>query len=136
MPKAGRVAVFWGFPTTEDGLGTTRSGPSRRYRPRCRTRSELGQTRSGNASDALLAAIVDSSDDAIVSKSLDGIVTSWNRGAERLFGYSREEMIGSPIAVLAAPDRPHEMSEILERIRCGERIEHYETVRRRKDGLL
>ncbi len=96
----------------------------------------MGQTRSDSASDALLAAIVDSSDDAIVSKSLDGIVTSWNRGAVRLFGYSREEMIGSPIAVLAAPDRPHEMSEILERIRCGERIEHYETVRRRKDGSL
>ena len=96
----------------------------------------MGCIDSESAPDALLAAIVESTDDAIVSKSLDGIVTSWNHGAERLFGYSREEMIGSSIAILAAPDRPNEMPEILEKIRRGERIEHYETVRRRKDGSL
>ena len=85
---------------------------------------------------ALLAAIVDSSDDAIASKDLDGLVTSWNRAAERLFGYTAGEMIGRPIAILAAPGRENEMSTILERIRCGERVDHYETVRRRKDGSL
>ena len=86
--------------------------------------------------DALLAAVVESSDDAIASKTLDGIVTSWNRAAERLFGYAAEEMIGQPIAVLAAPGRENEMPAILERIRRGGRVEHYETVRRRKDGTL
>ena len=83
-----------------------------------------------------LSAIVESSHDAIVSKTLDGIVTSWNAAAERLFGYTAEEMIGRPIAILAAPDRGNEMPAILERIRRGEKIDHYETVRRRKDGSL
>ena len=86
--------------------------------------------------NALLAAIVESSDDAIASKTLDGIVTSWNRAAERLFGYAAEEMIGRPIAVLAAPGRENEMPAILERIRRGERVDHFDTVRRRKDGTL
>jgi PAS domain S-box-containing protein len=86
--------------------------------------------------DALLAAIVESSDDAIASKDLDGIVTSWNRAAERLFGYAAEEMVGRPIAVLAAPGREDEMPAILARIRRGERVDHLETVRRRKDGRL
>jgi PAS domain S-box-containing protein len=86
--------------------------------------------------NALLAAIVESSDDAIASKTLDGIVTSWNQAAERLFGYAAAEMIGRPIAVLAAPGREVEMSAILERLRRGERIEHFDTVRRRKDGTL
>jgi len=85
---------------------------------------------------ALLAAIVESSDDAIASKTLDGIVTSWNRAAERLFGYTAEELIGRPIAILAAPDRGNEMPAILERIRRGERVDHYETVRKSKDGSL
>ena len=83
-----------------------------------------------------LAAIVESSDDAIVSKSLDGIITSWNPAAERLFGYTAQEMIGRPIAILAAPDHESEMPAILERIRRGEKVEHFETVRRRKDGGL
>jgi PAS domain S-box-containing protein len=86
--------------------------------------------------DALLAAIVESSDDAIASKTLDGIVTSWNRAAERLFGYTAAEMIGKPIAILAAPGRENEMPAILERIRRGEQVDHYETVRKRKDGSL
>ena len=85
---------------------------------------------------ALLAAIVESSDDAIASKNLDGIVTSWNRSAERLWGYSAAEIIGRPISVLAAPGRESEMPMILERIRRGERVDNYETVRRRKDGSL
>jgi PAS domain S-box-containing protein len=86
--------------------------------------------------NALLAAIVENSDDAIASKTLDGIVTSWNGAAERLFGYTAEEMVGRPIAVLAAPGRENEMPAILERICRGERVDHYETVRRRKDGNL
>lgn len=83
-----------------------------------------------------LAAIVESSDDAIISNTLDGIITSWNPAAERLFGYTAEEAIGRPISILAAPDRENEMPANLERIRRGERVERYETVRRRKDGSL
>ena len=83
---------------------------------------------------AYLAAIVESSDDAIVGKTLNGIVTSWNRGAELLFGYSPAEMIGRSITQLLPPDRLGEESLILDRIRRGERVASYETVRRRKDG--
>ncbi|MFZ1430546.1 MAG: PAS domain S-box protein [Geminicoccaceae bacterium] len=85
---------------------------------------------------ALLAAIVENSDDAIASKDLSGIVTSWNHAAERLFGYTAQEIVGRPIAVLAAPGREDEMPLILERIRRGERIDHHDTLRRRKDGSL
>jgi two-component system, LuxR family, sensor kinase FixL len=85
---------------------------------------------------SLLTAIVESSDDAIASKNLDGVVTSWNRAAERLFGYAAAEMIGQPIARLAAPGREGEMPAILERIRRGERVDHFDTVRRRRDGTL
>ena len=83
-----------------------------------------------------LASIVESSDDAIISKGLDGIITSWNRGAERLFGYIAEEVIGKPVTILIPEDRMNEEPEILDRIRRGERIDHYDTVRRRKDGGL
>jgi len=82
------------------------------------------------------AAIVESSDDAIVSKDLDGIITSWNRGAERLFGYTAEEAIGKPITMLIPADQSDEEPGILARIRRGERVDHYETIRRRKDGSL
>jgi PAS domain S-box-containing protein len=81
-----------------------------------------------------LAAIVESSDDAIVSKDLDGIIQSWNTGAERLFGYRAAEVIGRSISILVPADRPDEEPGILARIRRGERVEHYETVRVRKDG--
>jgi len=84
----------------------------------------------------LLSAIVASSEDAIVSKTLDGIVTSWNQSAERIFGYTAKEMIGQPVAVLTAPGHADEMPRILEEIRSGERIEHFETRRRRKDGRV
>ena len=86
--------------------------------------------------DAFFAAIVNSSSDAIVSKDLDGIVTSWNPAAEKIFGYSAEEMIGQSITLVIPPDRSGEETMILDRIRRGERIEHYETVRRRKDGRM
>ena len=83
-----------------------------------------------------LASIVESSDDAIISKGLDGIITSWNRGAERLFYYAAEEVIGKPITILIPEDRMKEEPEILDRLRGGERVDHYDTVRRRKDGSL
>ena len=85
---------------------------------------------------AKLAAIVENSDDAIISKDLDGIVTSWNPGAERLFGYSAREAIGQPITLIIPSERLYEEPGILARIRRGERIEQFETVRRRKDGTL
>jgi PAS domain S-box-containing protein len=81
-------------------------------------------------------AIVESSDDAIVAKDLNGVITNWNRGAYRLFGYTADEAIGKPIEMLIPLDRKAEEPDILKRIRRGERIEHYETIRRRKDGSL
>ena len=83
---------------------------------------------------AYRAAIVDSSYDAIIGKTLDGIVVSWNRGAERIFGYAEEEMLGRPITVVIPPDRLDEEPAFIERLRRGELIERFETVRRRKDG--
>ena len=83
-----------------------------------------------------LAAIVESSDDAIVSKDLTGVITSWNAGAERLFGYEAREIIGKPVTILMQPERVREESEILNRIQKGQRVDHFETVRRRKDGSL
>ena len=85
---------------------------------------------------ARLAAIVESSDDAIIGKDLDGTIVSWNRGAERLFQYTAEEVIGKSVTVLIPPDRFDEEPEILGRVRRGDRVDHYETVRRRKDGTL
>jgi PAS domain S-box-containing protein len=91
---------------------------------------------SGQKMKWQLAAIVESSDDAIIGKDTNGIITSWNRGAEALFGYAAGEVIGKPITVLIPPERINEEDEILARIRRGEHILHYETVRRRKDGTL
>jgi PAS domain S-box-containing protein len=85
---------------------------------------------------SFLASIVQSSDDAIVSKNLDGIITSWNKGAERVFGYTAEEAVGQPITIVIPQDRQDEERTILTRIRRGERIEHFETVRQRKHGSL
>jgi PAS domain S-box-containing protein len=86
------------------------------------------------APDSHLAAIIESSDDAIISKTLEGIITSWNPAAEKLFGYSAAEAIGSPISIIFPPDKGEEEPEILARLRRGERIDHYETTRVRKDG--
>jgi PAS domain S-box-containing protein len=94
-------------------------------------RSELEQR--GRAS-GLLAAIVDSSDDAIVSKNLDGVITSWNRAAQRLFGYTAEEAVGKHITLVIPRERHQEEDDILRRLRRGERVDHFETVRVRKDG--
>jgi PAS domain S-box-containing protein len=87
-------------------------------------------------SQRLLALIVESSDDAIISKNLDGIIISWNEGAERIFGYTAEEAVGQPVAILSPPGRLDEMRQILDHIKAGRRVDHYETVRRRKDGQL
>ncbi len=86
--------------------------------------------------NSLLAAIVASSDDAIVGKSLDGRITSWNQGAEALYGYSAHEALGKPVTMLLPLDRQEEITGILERIQQGERIEQYETIRQRKNGSL
>ena len=83
-----------------------------------------------------LAAIIESSDDAIVSKDLNGVIATWNKGAERLFGYLEQEAIGKPITMLIPEQHRDEETRILERIRRGERIDHFETVRRRKDGSM
>jgi len=83
-----------------------------------------------------LASIIESSDDAIISKNLDGVITSWNSGAERVFGYSASEAIGQPITLVIPQDRQSEEREILTRMRRGERIDHFETVRQRKNGSL
>lgn len=82
----------------------------------------------------LLAAIANSSDDAIVGKTTEGIITSWNPAAERMYGYAAEEIIGQPITVLCPPDRVTEIQEILSKIRSRERVPHHETIRQRKDG--
>src|ERR1041385_9007928 len=83
---------------------------------------------------SLLASIVESSDDGIYSMDLDGIITSWNKGAEQLFGYTAAEAVGTPLVTLIPLDRPDEETALLERIKRGERIHNYETVRQRKDG--
>lgn len=83
-----------------------------------------------------LAAIVDFSDDAIVAKDLNGVIQSWNRGAQQLFGYTSDEVVGRPITTIIPPDRQHEEADILERVRRGEHVAPFETVRQRKDGSL
>jgi PAS domain S-box-containing protein len=97
---------------------------------------DLTDRRRADQAALRLASIIESSDDAIVSKDLNGIVTSWNGGAERIFGYSAADMIGKPIATIIPDGRQDEEPAILARLRAGERVDHFETVRRRKDGTL
>jgi PAS domain S-box-containing protein len=101
-----------------------------------RQAADLIERKQTELTDQRLAAIIDSSHDAIVSKDLNGLVTTWNPGAERLFGYTSGEMIGRSITTLIPQDRHHEEVQILERIRRGERVDPYETVRKRSDGSL
>jgi len=98
------------------------------------TAADITARKRAEETHAYLAALVESSDDAIIGKTLDAIVTSWNKGAERLFGYSAEEMIGQPIGRIVPPDRPDDASKILAVIGRGERVDHYETERTHKDG--
>jgi two-component system sensor kinase FixL len=97
---------------------------------------DIGSRRSTQVTNNRLAAIVASSDDAIVGKTLDGFVTDWNRGAELAFGYSADEMIGRPLARLLPPGKEREEDEILARIAKGQRVDHFETQRLRKDGEI
>ncbi len=106
---------------------------SRFIHTRCFMRDITDRKRSEEA-QARLAAIVESSQDAIISKTLEGRIVSWNAGAEQIFGYSAEEIIGRPISLLIPPERRDEEDMILEQLRHGERIEHFETVRVTKDG--
>lgn len=99
------------------------------------TRNLTGQKRAEQRLRSL-ASIIESSDDAILGKNLDGIVASWNQGAERIYGYTAEEMIGQSVTVLIPADRQDEEIEILGRIRRGDRIDHFETLRQRKDGSI
>ena len=97
---------------------------------------DISEQKRGGRSDLLLAAIVNSSDDAIISKNLDGVIMSWNDGARRIFGYDPEEIIGRSVTKLIPTDRLDEEPKIIERLRRGERVDHFETIRVRKNGRL
>ena len=97
---------------------------------------DITERKEAERTNSLLAAIVDSSDDAIISKNLDGVITTWNKSAERTFGYTAEEAIGQHITLLIPEDHWEEEADILSRLRRGQRIDHFETIRKRKDGTL
>jgi PAS domain S-box-containing protein len=115
-------------------MGAAVQGEIEYLRNRVRELEDIVAATSIN--DRRLASIIESSDDAIISKDLQGIIQSWNPGAERIFGYTAEEVIGKPIAVLIPPERINDMQAILGRIARGERVDHYETQRRTKDGRI
>src|SRR6185437_16713002 len=94
----------------------------------------VGDRAGGQAAEYHLAALVESSDDAIIGRDLNGLIISWNSAAERMFGYSADEALGRPLTILAVPGREDEMPTIFERVRKGESVKQLETVRRRKDG--
>src|SRR5215204_1862817 len=104
---------------------------SENHKPVDLTGNEAGETLNRH-----LAAIVESSDDAILSKDLNGIILSWNQGAEKIFGYTAAEVIGKPVTILMPVERQNEEQTILERIRKGERVDHFQTIRKRKNGTL
>ncbi|HEU4872484.1 MAG TPA: PAS domain S-box protein [Pyrinomonadaceae bacterium] len=108
--------------------GTAHSGAS--------TKNQFEDLRSAELAQYWLSAIIESADDAVISKTLEGIITSWNKAAERIFGYTADEVIGKPVTILIPADHENEEPAILARLRAGDRIEHYETVRVRKDGRL
>ena len=101
-----------------------------------KVKNQLTNLQSPELAPYWLSALIESADDAIISKTLQGIITSWNAGAERIFGYTADEVIGKPITILIPKDHENEEPAILARLRAGERIEHYETIRVRKDGKL
>ena len=117
------------------GPGSPRSGAKQaRAEAKAASGQDVTDRQRAEAATALLAAIVNSSDDAIIGKDLAGVITSWNKSAERLFGYTAREAIGQPITMLSPPDRQQEQSEILERLKRGETVNHFETVRVTKNG--
>ncbi len=117
-----------GQPSDSTAEGSSISSFERPYGP-WGGRSQGEGVRDANT---WLASVVESSDDAIVSKTLDGVITSWNGATTRLFGFTAAEAVGQSILILIPANRQHEEAAILARIRCGERVEHFETVRRRK----
>ncbi len=123
-----QLVVETRWATVRDGRGQTTSilEITRDVTERRRAEARLRQA----------AAIVENSDDAIISKDVEGVILSWNPGAERLYGYTAEEVVGRPVTILIPEDRLDEEPKILAQIRRGERVDHYETVRRRKDGTL
>jgi len=139
---AGKPVAIEEYAPQDDGLHSYISikfpleGPDGRVTGVCGIATDITERKQIEAASRHLAAIVESSGDAIVGKDLNGIVTSWNSGAERIFGYAAEEVVGKPVSILAAPDRADEMPQILAQIRQGHRVEHYETRRRRKDGQI
>jgi PAS domain S-box-containing protein len=129
--EAGRVV---GLRSAQMDVSARKRAEAERDRLLEAERAARAAAEEAQGAAALLAAIVRSSDDAIIGKTLDGVITSWNAGAERLYGYTAAEVVGRPIAVLVPPERRNEVPAILARLRRGERVEHYETVRVRKDG--
>jgi len=119
-----------------ESLVAGRSGEKTELRAATDARGDVSERTLARRAGDLLAAIVDSSDDAIVSKTLDGVITSWNKSAEQMFGYTREEAVGQHITLIIPEDRRNEEVKIVERLRRGERVDHFETVRLRKDGTL
>jgi PAS domain S-box-containing protein len=97
---------------------------------------DITNIRQAERASAYLGAIIESSDDAIISKDLNGFITSWNRSAERIFGYTADEVIGRHITIIIPPDRLHEEDQIISGLKAGSRVEHFETIRRHKDGHL
>ena len=122
---------FWGYVTGKRFVGA--DGVTQGF---VAVIVDISDQKQASARLRNIKAIVDSSDDAIVSKTLDGIINSWNEGARRIFGYTAEEAIGHPMQMLIPPDRAGEEPHILARISRGERVEHFETLRRQKDGRL
>jgi PAS domain S-box-containing protein len=118
------VASRWSLQRDERGLPTAI----------LETNNDITDRKQAKEAQLRLGAIVSSSDDAIISKTLEGIITSWNAGAQRIFGYGAEEAVGRPITILIPPDRQDEESQIIETLRRGESVHHFETVRLRKDG--
>lgn len=130
------------YPTDSDKSGNTYSDDKDNGSSSFLASPPHGPWSGGSSIDSVenprawLAAIVENSNDAILSKMLNGTITSWNASAERIFGFSAEEVIGQSILILVPEDRVQEENTILEKIRRGERVEHFETVRKRKDGSL
>src|SRR5688500_10375189 len=104
--------------------------------PRAPRKDPIPLPSSPDAVAARLAAIVDSSDDAIISKTLDGVITSWNRAAQKMFGYTEAEAVGQSIYLIIPPDRRQEEETLLRRIGQGEKVDHFDTIRRAKDGRM
>jgi PAS domain S-box-containing protein len=131
------LARSYAFAESLEDFTTTNTERRRRFDERLRANMESapGNRLPGNA-EQILWSIVENSDDAIITRNLDGIISSWNKSAERLYGYAAEEIIGKPVTILIPSERHDEERAILARIRRGEHTHHYETVRQRKDGSL